>query len=208
MKRRLQGNETPSQMSLSFLSKDNGLLVLDQEGSGTSNKAETNVHWEPKIYKKREFSQPKYLNYIMKLFDRNVDFAPFVEDTPLYTLAREWMENKPHRMKLASEMQDFQDSDPLSSSQGSSSSVLAGESVDSSKAVYSLPLPNPKRELKDQTYIPKPLPQPSLSLNIHYFDYWPVPELFESQLLQENMLHLEEQLHLEDKTKDFYPLGN
>lgn len=60
----------------------------------------------------------------MKLFDRNVDFAPFVEDTPLYTLAREWMENKPHRMKLASDMQDYHDSDPLSSSQGSSSSVL------------------------------------------------------------------------------------
>lgn len=65
----------------------------------------------------------------MKLFDRNVDFAPFVEDTPLYTLAREWMENKPHRMKLASDMQDYHDSDPLSSSQGSSSSVLGSVSI-------------------------------------------------------------------------------
>jgi hypothetical protein len=65
----------------------------------------------------------------MKLFDRNVDFAPFIEDTPLYTLAREWMENKPHRMRLACDMQDLQDSDPLSSSQGSSSSVLSNVST-------------------------------------------------------------------------------
>lgn len=65
----------------------------------------------------------------MKLFDRNVDFAPYGEDTPLYTLAREWMDNKPHRMRLASDVQDLQESDQLSSSQGSSSSILSNVSI-------------------------------------------------------------------------------
>ncbi|XP_031569950.1 protein lin-37 homolog [Actinia tenebrosa] len=107
-------------------------------------------------------------SYIMKLFDRNVDFAPFGEDTPLYTLAREWMENKPHRMKLASDSQDLPEGEQLSSSQGSSSSVLSNDPSTDSKAVYCLPLPKFKREKKDHTPIPKPLPHPPLSLNIHY----------------------------------------
>ena len=54
----------------------------------------------------------------MKLFDRSVDFAQFNEDTPLYALARAWMQNKPYGTKST----DFQESgildgDPLSSSQ-------------------------------------------------------------------------------------------
>ena len=57
-------------------------------------------------------------SFVMKLFDRSVDFAQFNEDTPLYALARAWMQNKPYGTKST----DFQESgildgDPLSSSQ-------------------------------------------------------------------------------------------
>lgn len=57
-------------------------------------------------------------SFVMKLFDRSVDFAQFNEDTPLYALARAWMQNKPYGTKST----DFQESgildgDSLSSSQ-------------------------------------------------------------------------------------------
>ena len=57
-------------------------------------------------------------SFVMKLFDRSVDFAQFNEDTPLYALARAWMQNKPYGTKST----DFQESgildgDPFSSSQ-------------------------------------------------------------------------------------------
>jgi len=35
--------------------------------------------------------------YVMKLFDRSVDLAPFTDDTPLYPICRAWMENDPHK---------------------------------------------------------------------------------------------------------------
>ena len=60
----------------------------------------------------------------MKLFDRSVDFAQFNEDTPLYALARAWMQNKPYGTK-AFDLQEsiIQDSDSPSSSQDSIMSV-------------------------------------------------------------------------------------
>ena len=33
--------------------------------------------------------------YVMKLFDRSVDLAPFTDETPLYPICRAWMENDP-----------------------------------------------------------------------------------------------------------------
>ena len=54
----------------------------------------------------------------MKLFDRSVDFAQFNEDTPLYALARAWMQNKPYGTKSTDfQESDILDGDPLSSSQ-------------------------------------------------------------------------------------------
>ena len=63
-------------------------------------------------------------SFVMKLFDRSVDFAQFNEDTPLYALARAWMQNKPYGTKSM----DFQESgildvDSLSSSQENSMSI-------------------------------------------------------------------------------------
>lgn len=34
-------------------------------------------------------------SYVMKLFDRSVNLAKFTEETPLYSLCRDWMKNKP-----------------------------------------------------------------------------------------------------------------
>ena len=42
-----------------------------------------------------------FFSYVMKLFDRSVDFAKYNEETPLYVLARSWMQNKPHTTKTA-----------------------------------------------------------------------------------------------------------
>ena len=55
----------------------------------------------------------------MKLFDRSVDFAQFSEDTPLYALARAWMQNKPYGTKLSDSQDGNLDGDSPSNSQDS-----------------------------------------------------------------------------------------
>lgn len=55
----------------------------------------------------------------MKLFDRSVDFAQFSEDTPLYALARAWMQNKPYGTKLSDSQDGNLDGDSPSNSQES-----------------------------------------------------------------------------------------
>ena len=54
---------------------------------------------QPLKFKSKKSSNPEFVitifSYVMKLFDRSVDFAQFGEDTQLYMLARAWMRNKP-----------------------------------------------------------------------------------------------------------------
>ncbi|CAH3022597.1 unnamed protein product [Porites evermanni] len=57
--------------------------------------------------------------FVMKLFDRSVDFAQFSEDTPLYALARAWMQNKPYGTKLSDSQDGNLDGDSPSNSQES-----------------------------------------------------------------------------------------
>ena len=58
-------------------------------------------------------------SFVMKLFDRSVDFAQFNEDPPLYALARAWMQNKPYGTKSSDSQEGNQDGDSPSSSQES-----------------------------------------------------------------------------------------
>ena len=58
-------------------------------------------------------------SFVMKLFDRSVDFAQFNEDTPLYALARAWMQNKPYGAKSSDSQDSNLDGDSPSSSQES-----------------------------------------------------------------------------------------
>jgi len=60
-----------------------------------------------------------FYSYVMKLFDRSVDFAQFSEDTPIYALARAWMQNKPYGTKSSDSQESSQDGDSPSSSQES-----------------------------------------------------------------------------------------
>ena len=39
-----------------------------------------------------------HIPHVMTLFDRRVDLARFLPDTPLYVMCREWMWNSPHRL--------------------------------------------------------------------------------------------------------------
>lgn len=99
-------------------------------------------------------------SFVMKLFDRSVDFAQFNEDTPLYALARAWMQNKPYGTKST----DFQESgildgDSLSSSQEN----INGEN--DPKYVYSFPDPLKTRE-RNETKISQP--KGPCSIDIHY----------------------------------------
>lgn len=99
-------------------------------------------------------------SFVMKLFDRSVDFAQFNEDTPLYALARAWMQNKPYGTKST----DFQESgildgDPLSSSQEN----INGEN--DPKYVYSFPDPLKTKEW-NETKISQP--KGPCSIDIHY----------------------------------------
>lgn len=64
-------------------------------------------------------------SFVMKLFDRSVDFAQFNEDPPLYALARAWMQNKPYGTKSADSQEGNQDGDSPSSSQESVTSSAA-----------------------------------------------------------------------------------
>lgn len=63
-------------------------------------------------------------SFVMKLFDRSVDFAQFNEDTPLYALARAWMQNKPYGTKSSDSQEGSQDGDSPSSSQESGVSAI------------------------------------------------------------------------------------
>lgn len=49
--------------------------------------------------KEQKFKPPKQpqQSYVMKLFDRSVNLAKFTEETPLYPLARSWMQNAPRQ---------------------------------------------------------------------------------------------------------------
>ena len=64
-----------------------------------------------------------FCSFVMKLFDRSVDFAQFNEDTPLYALARAWMQNKPYGIKPSDSQESSQDGDSPSSSQDSAMSA-------------------------------------------------------------------------------------
>lgn len=77
-----------------------------------------------------------HFSFVMKLFDRSVDFAQFNEDTPLYALARAWMQNKPYGAKSADSQDSSQDGDSPSSSQ--ESVMSATHSVSLSVIEYSL----------------------------------------------------------------------
>ncbi|EDO49757.1 predicted protein [Nematostella vectensis] len=95
-----------------------------------------------------------HASYILKLFDRSVDFAPFNEDTPLYTLAKEWMENKPYRQRVSSEITDME-------GDGSQDTVSSSplDSENDGQYVSSLPTPSQiKSELKFPR-IPEPPPR-------------------------------------------------
>ncbi|KAJ7363289.1 cell cycle [Desmophyllum pertusum] len=102
----------------------------------------------------------------MKLFDRSVDFAQFNEDTPLYALARAWMQNKPYGTKSSDSQEDTQDGDSPSSSQESGvSSTTQSNGEGDAKSVYSFP--EPVKLIEDwemnSTHTKGPL-----SLDVHY----------------------------------------
>ena len=64
-------------------------------------------------------------SFVMKLFDRSVDFAQFNEDTTLYALARAWMQNKPYGTKPSDSQEGNQDGESPTSSQESVMSSLS-----------------------------------------------------------------------------------
>lgn len=99
-------------------------------------------------------------SFVMKLFDRSVDFAQFNEDTPLYALARAWMQNKPYGTK-STDLQEsgILDGDSLSSSQEN----INGEN--DPKYVYSFPDPLKTKE-RNETKISQA--KGPCSIDIHY----------------------------------------
>lgn len=47
-------------------------------------------------------SEESHIPHVMTLFDRRVDLARFLPDTPLYVMCREWMWNCPHQLPTSS----------------------------------------------------------------------------------------------------------
>lgn len=105
-------------------------------------------------------------SFVMKLFDRSVDFAQFNEDPPLYALARAWMQNKPYGTKSSDSQEGNQDGDSPSSSQESGmSSATHSNGEGDPKNVYSFPDPV---KLIEDCNINSTHPKGTLSLDIHY----------------------------------------
>jgi len=104
-------------------------------------------------------------SYVMKLFDRSVDFAQFSEDTPIYALARAWMQNKPYGTKSSDSQESSQDGDSPSSSQESIMSATHSNGESDSKNVYSFPDPIKPMEDCDMNIS---FPKEPLCLDIHY----------------------------------------
>lgn len=103
----------------------------------------------------------QHSSYVMKLFDRSVDFAQFGEDTQLYILARAWMRNKPFGSKAESQEQGAANSP-------SSVEGVEGTSAESdvdTNGVYSLPDPLP---MKMEVVVPEPVTIPVGHLGIQY----------------------------------------
>jgi len=69
-----------------------------------SNESESQKAKKPprKRRKKDDFDDggSYHHTYVMKLFDRSVDLAQFSEETPLYPIARAWMQNQPHNRHM------------------------------------------------------------------------------------------------------------
>ncbi|CAH3125664.1 unnamed protein product [Pocillopora meandrina] len=104
--------------------------------------------------------------FVMKLFDRSVDFAQFNEDTTLYALARAWMQNKPYGTKPSDSQEGNQDGESPTSSQESVMSSLSHSNGDSDpKNVYSFP--DPVKSIEDFK-MNSTLSKGTLSLDIHY----------------------------------------
>lgn len=105
-------------------------------------------------------------SFVMKLFDRSVDFAQFNEDTTLYALARAWMQNKPYGTKPSDSQEGNQDNESPTSSQESAMSSMSHSNGDSDpKNVYSFPDPV---KLIEDFEMNSTLPKGTLSLDIHY----------------------------------------
>ncbi|XP_078369511.1 protein lin-37 homolog isoform X2 [Oculina patagonica] len=110
-------------------------------------------------------------NFVMKLFDRSVDFAQFNEDTPLYALARAWMQNKPYGSKSSDSQEGSQDGDTPSSSQESATSSTT-HSVSTKEINNFIPFclesfPDPVKLIEDYE-MNSTHPKGPLSLDIHY----------------------------------------
>jgi len=98
----------------------------------------------------------RHQSFVLKLFDRSVDFAKFPEDASLYTLSRAWMKNKPHEP-----IHRFRDSEIQDGS------TDQDETTDVSSQVHKLPQPIPIPSGLPHPGIPLPLPQPDDRLDMN-----------------------------------------
>ncbi|KAH3894106.1 protein lin-37 homolog isoform X2 [Dreissena polymorpha] len=101
-------------------------------------------------------------SYVMKLFDRSVDLAQFSESTPLYPIARAWMNNS-----------------NMSTEEGSSQEETAEVEEKDPTCLYKMPQPLRVKEETDPYYDPR-IPAPVIDeehLDIHKDpDLGPPPE--------------------------------
>ncbi|KAG1703629.1 Protein lin-37 [Nymphon striatum] len=113
--------------------------------------------------------------YVIKMFDRSVDLAPFCESTPLYPICRAWMKNDPQNQPNYMRNSRTPTPDP---------ETFANEDIKDEKKprqIYHLPPPDPiplVSGLKKDLRIPEPLPpqKDDISLDVYIHDETAAPQ--------------------------------
>lgn len=98
--------------------------------------------------RKEEVAGRNTNSYVMKLFDRAVDLAPFTEQDPLYPICRAWINNQSSHHLTASKKEAAKDNP-----EEDAEKIAEDPSPDE---IHQLPKPKEAKESR----IPSPVPQP------------------------------------------------
>lgn len=129
------------------------------EGSPESSKPELAQKTEPALLKRKRKGLSDKQSFIMKLFDRSVDLAPFDDATSLYPICRAWIQNTPsqlvtgkHKKKKAAIAEK---ADEDNDADYDIDEVL--NTLNSSEEIELNKLPKPKPLLEPNDRIPSPI---------------------------------------------------
>lgn len=145
-----------SQSSSDESTKTSPEIVVKEPSPVTSPTKKQTHRTQRKRRRKDDVTTKNTNSYILKLYDRSVDLAPFSENTPLYPVCRAWIHNQPNSNSIHGHNQ---------SSSSSVSQELHEDIKDDCKAKLISQLPPPLKHVKTENgevrdlRIPSPIPR-------------------------------------------------